>query len=124
MRRLRFHFLFTLALVGPASAADLYPVEEPMPAITEPGGFEARWNVAGAVYLFAPSLEGTVGVGGLPTVDVDASFSDLLDYLDFAFMAVAEARRDRIGILQHPPQPRANLGQRSHKHLQAVTRRK
>jgi hypothetical protein len=98
MRKLGFHFLLTLALVGPAAAADLYPVEEPLPAMTEPGGFEARWQVAAAVYLFAPSLEGTVGVGGLPTVDVDASFSDLLDYLDFAFMAVAEARRDRFGI--------------------------
>jgi len=92
------YFAAALAFAGPASAADLYTVEEPIPAITEPGGFEARWQVNAAVYLFAPSLEGTVGVGGLPTVDIDAKFSDLLDHLDFAFMAVAEVRRDRIGI--------------------------
>jgi len=92
------YFAVALAFAGPASAADLYTVEEPVPAITEPGGFEARWQVATAVYLFAPSLEGTVGVGGLPTVDVDAKFTDILDYLDFAFMAVAEVRRDRIGF--------------------------
>jgi len=93
------YFAIALAFAGPASAADLYTVDEPIPAITEPGGFEARWQVNTAVYLFAPSLKGTVGVGGLPTVDVDAKFSDILDYLDFAFMAVAEVRRDRIGIL-------------------------
>jgi hypothetical protein len=98
MRKLGIQLLLPLALAGPAAAADLYPVGEPIPAITEPGGFEARWQVAGAIYLFAPSLKGTVGVGGLPTVDVDASFSDILDYLDFAFMAVGEARRDRIGV--------------------------
>jgi hypothetical protein len=97
MRRIGFQVAMALGLASPVAAADLY-TGEPIPAITEPGGFEARWEVAAAVYLFAPSLEGSVGVDGLGPVDVDASFSDLFDYLDFAFMAVAEARRERIGI--------------------------
>lgn len=99
MRALGVSFSLALALGGPAAAADLYTGEPvPIPAITEPGGFEARWETAAAIYLFAPSLEGSVGVGGVGPVDVDASFSDLLDYLDFAFMAVGEVRRDRFGI--------------------------
>lgn len=51
-----------------------------------------------AVYLWAPSLSGSTRVGSLPTINIDASFSDILDNLDFAFMAVAEVRRDRYGI--------------------------
>lgn len=86
-----------LVLAGPAIAADLN-VAQPLPGMTEPGGFEARWEIGAAIYLFAPSLQGTVGVDGLQPVDVDASFSDLLDYLDFAFMAVGEARYGRFGI--------------------------
>jgi hypothetical protein len=98
MRVLGTYVAAAIAFAGPATAADLYVVEEPLTPITESGGFEDRWQVSGAIYLFAPSLEGTIGVGGLPTVDVDASFSDILQYLDFAFMAVGEVRRDRFGI--------------------------
>ena len=86
-----------LLSAGPAAAADLF-APEPLPPITEPGGFEARWQFGGAAYVWAASIEGTTGVGGLPPVDVDASFSDIVDNLDFAFMGVGEARYDRYGI--------------------------
>ncbi len=96
MKALAIPLVVAASLVGPAGAADLYT--EPLPPITDPAGFEARWQFAAAAYLWAPSLSGTVGIGELPPVEVDASFSDLLENLDFAFMAVAEARYDRFGI--------------------------
>ncbi|TIN15721.1 MAG: hypothetical protein E5Y31_30990, partial [Mesorhizobium sp.] len=39
-----------------------------------------------------------VGQFGLPTVGVEADFGDILKNLDFAAMAVAEARYDRYSI--------------------------
>lgn len=98
MRKIVLQFAVALALAGPAAAADIYVIEPAAPETIEPAEFEARWQVGVAAYLWAPSLSGTVGVGPLPPVDIDASFSDLLDNLDFAFMAVAEARYDRFGI--------------------------
>jgi hypothetical protein len=43
-------------------------------------------------YLWGSSIEGQVGIGNR-TVDVDASFSNILDHLHFAAMGVAEVRR-------------------------------
>jgi hypothetical protein len=97
MRRCCLLFAFSLSFVGSVTAADLYPADSAPPTI-ERAEFESRWQVSAAVYLWAPSLNGTVGVGGSTPIEIDASFSDLLDYLDFAFMAVAEARYDRFGI--------------------------
>jgi hypothetical protein len=87
-----------LALVSaPSFAADLTG-DEPMPPITAPGGFEARWESALAVYAWMPGLTGSVGVAGLPPVNVDLSFSELLENLDMAFMAVGEIRKGRFGV--------------------------
>jgi hypothetical protein len=97
MRALVVGFAVAASLVGPASAADLY-APEPLPPITEPGGFEARWQFTAAAYLWAPGINGTVGIGNL-SVDVDANFSDILENLDMAFMGIAEARYDRFGLL-------------------------
>jgi hypothetical protein len=86
-----------IAAIGPAAAADL-ATNEPIPAITEPGGFEARWQFTTAAYLWMPGVTGTSGIAGLDPVEVDADFLDILENLDFGFMAVAEARYDRFGI--------------------------
>jgi hypothetical protein len=98
MHKIGLQIAVALALAGPAAAADLYVVEPVAPATIETAEFEARWQVTAAAYLWAPGIEGTVGVGDLPPVHVDASFSDLLENLDFAFMAVAEARHGRFAI--------------------------
>jgi hypothetical protein len=97
MRKLGLQISLAAVLVGPAAAADLYS-DDSSPAITEPGGFEARWQFTASAYLWAPGISGTVGLGPLPPVDIDADFLDLVENLDFAFMALGEARYDRFGI--------------------------
>lgn len=102
MKRAPMRALALAGMIGaltpaPSSAADLAGYE-PIPPITEPGGFEARWESAVALYLWMPGLKGSVGVAGLGPVDVDLTFSDLLDDLDFAYMGVAEFRNGRWGV--------------------------
>lgn len=43
-------------------------------------------------------VSGDVGQFGLPAVHVESDFGDMLKDLDFASMAVGEARRDRFSI--------------------------
>jgi opacity protein-like surface antigen len=78
-----------IGLVTPASSADLVAPEQ-----TEPG-----WTFAFAPYVWATGLEGDIGVGRLPEVDVDVSFSDVLKNFDIGFMGAGEARYERFGIL-------------------------
>ncbi|MEW9838627.1 hypothetical protein [Mesorhizobium marinum] len=87
----------TLLVAGPAFAADA-SIPDPEPQTIAAENLEARWQFGGAAYLWAPSIHGTSGFKGLPPIDVDASFSDILDNLDVAFMGVAEAGYDRYGI--------------------------
>jgi hypothetical protein len=72
---------------GQCLAADLEPVEP-----------ESDWTFAVAPYFWAAGLDGTVGQFGLPNVDVNAKFSDILENLDFAAMGVAEAHNGTIGV--------------------------
>ena len=58
----------------------------------------SEWTHEIAPYVWAVSLEGESGVGDL-TVDVDKSFSDILDNLDMAFLAAYRARKDRLSIM-------------------------
>ena len=63
----------SLAVVAPAAAQD-----------AEAGGYEL------ALYLWASHLDGSVGVGPFEA-SADASFSDLLENIEFAFMAALRA---------------------------------
>ncbi|MGO7815616.1 hypothetical protein ACC674_39610, partial [Rhizobium ruizarguesonis] len=49
--------------------------------------------------VFASGLSGDIGQFGLPEVHVDAGFGDILNNLEFAFMAAGEARYDRFRIV-------------------------
>jgi hypothetical protein len=86
------------ALAGvPAFAADVpavvvHTAEQP----ARPG--EARWSFATAAYLWAAGLSGDVASFGLPAVSIDASFSDIVDDLDFGAMFVNEVRYGRAGL--------------------------
>lgn len=86
---------FCLAAQG-AGAADATPVAvspEAKQIQTESG-----WTFTFAPYVWATSLSGDLGTRGRQ-VNVDASFSDIWDHLDFAAMAIGEARYGRYSIV-------------------------
>jgi hypothetical protein len=86
-----FGLAVLIGLGAPASAADL---AEPAQPITEPG-----WTFTLAPYFWATGLKGDIAEFGLPEVEVDLSFSDVIKHFDIGFMGVGEARYERFGIL-------------------------
>lgn len=69
------------------------PPPAPAPALVANG-----WTFSIAPYFWAAGLSGDVGQFGLPAVYVDADFSDILSNLDFAAMAMGEARNGRFSL--------------------------
>lgn len=57
------------------------------------------WQFELTPYLWLAGISGDVGVGGAPTVSIDASFSDIVKNLDFGAMLAFEARRGPWGLL-------------------------
>lgn len=76
-----------LSALAPATgiAADIAPPESP-----------SDWTFTGAAYLWGAGISGKSGVFGLPPQDVDMSFGDILEDLNFAFMGLGEARNGRF----------------------------
>ena len=72
---------------APVLAADIAP----MPDTSE-------WRFTIAPYAWGVGLSGDVGVFGLRPVEVDIPFSDILENLDFAAMAVADAHNGTWGV--------------------------
>lgn len=72
---------------GQAQAADIAPPPE-----------TSGWTFAAAAYLWAAGLEGESGLFGLPPQDIDVSFSDVVENLEFGFMGLGEARNGRFSI--------------------------
>ena len=58
---------------------------------------ESGWEFTVAPYLWAISMDGSIRVRGLEA-DVDASFNDLLDEMNFGFMMAYEARKGHWGL--------------------------
>jgi hypothetical protein len=81
-------FLWAALSSTSAGAADLISAAAPdaVPAV------EAGWTYSITPYFWAAGLSGETSQFGLPTIDIDASFSDILDNLDFAAMLIGEAR--------------------------------
>jgi hypothetical protein len=78
-----------------ASAADL--ISATAPESTQP--IEERWTFSITPYFWAAGLSGETSQFGVPVViDIDADFSDIFDNLDFAAMAIADARYGRFSI--------------------------
>lgn len=100
MRKLWLTVAASILLLGAplarsASGADLIVAEPPSAVgFIEPAG----WQATVAAYVWGAGIDGTVGVFGLPAVDVDVSFIDILDNLDFAAMAVGQVRYERFGL--------------------------
>jgi hypothetical protein len=56
------------------------------------------WSLTLAPYVWAAGLKGTVAtLPGLPSIDVDASFQDILENFDIGAMAMVELRHGRFG---------------------------
>lgn len=56
------------------------------------------WRLTVTPYLWAAAMDGSARIGTGPTVDLSASFGDILEDLDVALMAAGEARRDRFSL--------------------------
>src|SRR5215510_8196662 len=67
------------------------------PAANAPQGSSDKWGFMVAPYLWLAGIKGTVGVGDL-TTDIDPSVSDILNSLNFGFMGIFEARKNRFGV--------------------------
>lgn len=82
-----------LALTFTAQAADLSPevVEPVAPPISA-----SSWQFQATLYGWATAVEGEAGIGRLPNAEIDASFSDILDKLDGAFMGAFIARNGTL----------------------------
>jgi hypothetical protein len=83
-------FTGTLALVLAFCIAGI-------PAMADQG--QQDWHFQLAPYVWLASLEGDIAtLSGLPKVEVDAGFDDILDHTDLAVMLAAEARYRRLGV--------------------------
>ncbi|ACI58314.1 conserved hypothetical protein (plasmid) [Rhizobium leguminosarum bv. trifolii WSM2304] len=83
-----------LGVASSAYTADIAPgIPEAKVVETESG-----WTYTAAPYFWAAGLSGDMAQFGLPEVHIDSSFDDILENLDFAFMAAGEARYDRFSI--------------------------
>lgn len=77
------------------NAADITPLTPEAKTVESQSG----WQFTFAPYFWAAGLSGDIGQFGLPEVHIDADFGDILNNLDFAFMAAGEARYDRFSIV-------------------------
>lgn len=64
-----------------------------------PESVEREWRFRFTPYLWAAGISGDFSQFGLPEVEVNESFSDVLENLDFGAMASFEAWRGRYGLL-------------------------
>ena len=53
------------------------------------------WQFSGDLYMWAPAIKGETAQGG----DIDISFNDIIDNLDFTFMAGLAVRKDKFSLL-------------------------
>ncbi|MDW4497228.1 hypothetical protein R5H30_04480 [Sulfitobacter sp. D35] len=56
------------------------------------------WEIQVTPYAWLLGMEGDVGSFGLPAADVDLSFGDILDNLDYAVFMLGVARRDDFAV--------------------------
>jgi len=93
--KLRLAAALTALITDSAVAADVSPL-----LTQDPQAVEAQdgWTFSVAPYFWMAGLSGQTAQFGLPTVDIDADFGDILGNLDFAFMAAGEARNVRFSV--------------------------
>lgn len=89
---LRKLILAATALAAAAHVADAADIPGPP---VEP---DSGWSFVFAPYVWAAGLDGKVAQFGLPEVEIDASFADVLKNFDIGLMGVGEARNGRFGV--------------------------
>jgi len=85
----------SVLIVGGAWAAD---ITSPMTPDVKETTTDSGWTFSIAPYFWAAGLKGDVASFGLPEAHIDASFSDIFSNLDFAAMAMGEARNGPYSI--------------------------
>lgn len=84
----------SLAVVSPVAAADIaVPVEEPV--------IDSGWTFSVTPYFWMAGMKGQVGVRGYTPSNVDLSFSEIFDAIDWSpppVMLAGEARNGRYAI--------------------------
>lgn len=84
--------LTAIALAAAATMANAADLPSP------PAEPDSGWSFTFAPYVWAAGLDGNVAQFGLPDVEVDASFGDVLKNFDIGLMGVGEARYGRFGV--------------------------
>jgi opacity protein-like surface antigen len=87
-RVLAVTLLATVALAPPSSRAQT--------AAAAPG---SGWTFDFTPYIWGVAMSGDVQGGALPAINIDMSFSDILDNLDAGLLGAFEARKGRWGML-------------------------
>lgn len=72
-------------------------------AATSPAAAQAAppddgWHFQFTPYFWAAGVKGTVGIRRLPDLEVDASFSDVIEKFDIGFLGRFEGRKNRWGF--------------------------
>lgn len=56
------------------------------------------WHWDLSLPVWGPSIDGTVSFGGIPEQHIEAPFSPLIKYVNFALIGEVEVRRNRLGF--------------------------
>lgn len=57
-----------------------------------------QWHWDLSLPVWGPSIDGTVSFGGIPEQHIEAPFSPLIKYVNFALIGEVEVRRNRLGF--------------------------
>lgn len=97
MQRLLLSIAFSIGVVGAVEAADLTQydfVTPPAPVAADNG-----WHGSLYAYGWLTSLDGKSGIDGFPPIDIDISFEEFLENLEWFLAGFGELRRGRFGIV-------------------------
>lgn len=57
------------------------------------------WHISASPYFWAASISGSTGINGAEPLHMTSGFGQLLKNIDFAFMGLVEARKDRFSLI-------------------------